>query len=179
VACRPRLNDPGAQVFQLHPNGWHLAPGHVVKLELVGEDSPYLRQSNAPFTVTISDLQLRLPVREAPGTSAQVLAPAPFLDRDGAPLPASKLARTAAIGVERRTAHACASRRRIVIHVGALRHPVVRAKGRRLAVRRGRAILDLRGSRRRAVTVRVTGTRRGHRVKRTQTFHPCTSRPRR
>ena len=35
---RPR---PGKhQVFQLHPNGWHFAAGHVPKLELVGSDSP-------------------------------------------------------------------------------------------------------------------------------------------
>ena len=178
VAYRPRLNDSRAQVFQLHPNGWHVAAGHVVKLELVGEDSPYLRQSNAPFTATVSDLQLRLPVREAPGTSAQVLTPAPFLDRHGTPLPASKLAATAAIGDTPRAPRTCASRRRIVIHVGRLRHAVVRVGSRRLAVRRGRAIVDLRGSARRAVTIRVTGTRRGYRVMRRQTFHPCTPRAR-
>ena len=30
---------PTRQVFQLHPNGWHFAAGHVAKLELLGADS--------------------------------------------------------------------------------------------------------------------------------------------
>jgi hypothetical protein len=94
VAYRPRMGDSRPQVFQLHPSGWHFAAGHTVKLELVGEDAPYVRPSNAPFRATISDLRLRLPVRERPGGVVQ--SPLPFLDRDGARLPRSKLARDAA-----------------------------------------------------------------------------------
>lgn len=90
VAYRPRLKDSRRQVFQLHPNGWHIATGHVVKLELVGADQPYVRQSNAPFVATITDLQLRLPVRERPG--GQIRSALPYLDRDGSPLSAAKLA---------------------------------------------------------------------------------------
>ncbi len=62
---RPR---PGKhQVFQLHPNGWHFAAGHVPKLELVGRDSPYGRPSNFDWSIAVSDLKLRLPVREKAG----------------------------------------------------------------------------------------------------------------
>ena len=34
------------QVFQLHPNGWKFAEGHVAKLELLPADQPYGRNSN-------------------------------------------------------------------------------------------------------------------------------------
>jgi dienelactone hydrolase len=57
----------GVQVFQLHPGAWHFAPGHIPKLELLGQDSPYVRTSNGQFSISVSDLQLRLPVHEAPG----------------------------------------------------------------------------------------------------------------
>ena len=55
------------QVFQLHGNGWKFAAGHVPKLELLPYDSPYGRQSNGQGEVIVSDLQLRLPVRDRPG----------------------------------------------------------------------------------------------------------------
>ncbi len=58
----------GLQVFQLHPGAWHFAAGHIPKLELLGQDAPYGRASNGTFTISISDLQLRLPVHEPPGT---------------------------------------------------------------------------------------------------------------
>ncbi len=62
---RPR---PGKhQVFQLHPNGWHFAAGHVAKLELVGKDAPYGRPSNFVWSIQVSDLKLRLPVHDRPG----------------------------------------------------------------------------------------------------------------
>jgi predicted acyl esterase len=87
VAYRPRANDSRPQVFQLQANGWHFAEGHVPKLELLGQDNPYVRPSNTPFTVTIEDLSLRLPVRERPD-GGQVRRPARMLDRMGRPLPA-------------------------------------------------------------------------------------------
>ena len=34
---------PTEQVFQLHPQAWTVQPGHVLKLELLAQDSPYLR----------------------------------------------------------------------------------------------------------------------------------------
>ncbi len=65
----------GLQVFQLHPGAWHFAAGHVAKLELLGRDAPYVRASNGSFSITVSGLQLRLPVHEQPGSSASVKKP--------------------------------------------------------------------------------------------------------
>ena len=74
-------SDPdGLQVFQLHPGAWHFAAGHTPKLELLGQDPPYVRTSNGQFSISVSDLQLRLPVHEvpgAPGTPASVTSPLP------------------------------------------------------------------------------------------------------
>jgi dienelactone hydrolase len=73
----------GVQVFQLHPGAWHFAAGHVPKLELLGQDSPYARTSNGQFSISVSDLQLRLPVHEvpgAPGTPAAVTKPLPHFN---------------------------------------------------------------------------------------------------
>jgi predicted acyl esterase len=53
----------GRERFELHPNGWRFARGHVVKLELLGNDAPYSRPSNAAFSIDVSALRLRLPVR--------------------------------------------------------------------------------------------------------------------
>jgi hypothetical protein len=56
--------DPnGRQTFQLHANGWHFAAGHVPVLQLLGEDAPYSRPSNIPFTINVSGLTLKLPTR--------------------------------------------------------------------------------------------------------------------
>ena len=52
------------QVFQLHADGWQFAPGHVAKLELLPNDTPYGRISNGQLPVTVSNLELRLPVLE-------------------------------------------------------------------------------------------------------------------
>jgi dienelactone hydrolase len=70
----------GVQVFQLHPGAWHFAAGHIPKLELLGQDSPYVRTSNGQFSISVSDLQLRIPVHEtpgAPGVPASVTSPLP------------------------------------------------------------------------------------------------------
>ncbi len=70
---RPAITStPERQVFQLHANGWHFAAGHVAKLELLPNDynttasNSYGRFSNNQQNVTIQNLELRLPVREAP-----------------------------------------------------------------------------------------------------------------
>ena len=55
------------QVFQLHPNGWQFAAGHVPKLELVGKDSAYGRPSNFDWSIKVSALKFRLPVRDKAG----------------------------------------------------------------------------------------------------------------
>src|SRR5579864_1225553 len=70
-------NPDGVQVFQLHPGAWHFAAGHVPKLELLGQDSPYARTSNGQFQIQVADLQLRLPVHESPGSAPGVGRPQP------------------------------------------------------------------------------------------------------
>jgi predicted acyl esterase len=65
-------------VFQLHPQGYRFAGGHTVKLELLPADPPYSRPSNLQGPITVSDLELRLPVLEQPGAlGGLVQAPAP------------------------------------------------------------------------------------------------------
>jgi hypothetical protein len=73
-----RPTGKGTEVFQLHPNGWQFAPGHVARLEVLGSDPPYARPSNGRFEVTIESLALTLPVRDEPDcrTIQPVAAPA-------------------------------------------------------------------------------------------------------
>jgi predicted acyl esterase len=66
---RPEVNSglaPSRQVIQLHPIGWKFESGHVAKLELLPHDAPYGRISNGQLPVTVSNLELRLPVLEKP-----------------------------------------------------------------------------------------------------------------
>jgi predicted acyl esterase len=55
-------------VFQLHPQGYRFAAGDTVKLELLPTDAPYARPSNLQTPITVSNLELRLPVLEQPGS---------------------------------------------------------------------------------------------------------------
>ena len=65
-------------VFQLHPQGYRFAGGHQVKLELLPSDAPYSRPSNLQGPITVSNLELRLPVLEQPGSlGGLVQTPAP------------------------------------------------------------------------------------------------------
>jgi hypothetical protein len=83
---RPDVGGPTRQVFQLHPNGWTFAEGHVPKLELIAADGirpdplvagSYGRPSDGQADVTVSDLELRIPVVERPGALGGVVkAPA-------------------------------------------------------------------------------------------------------
>jgi fermentation-respiration switch protein FrsA (DUF1100 family) len=65
--------DDGRQVFQLHPNGYEFAEGHVAKLELLPVDAPYGRPSNGQAAVEVERLKLRLPVLEKPGKRGGVV----------------------------------------------------------------------------------------------------------
>ena len=58
-----RLEDDqsGRIVFQLFGNGWRFRRGHVVKLELLGRDSGFMRTSNNAFSVRVSKLSVDLP----------------------------------------------------------------------------------------------------------------------
>ncbi|HET9154495.1 MAG TPA: CocE/NonD family hydrolase, partial [Solirubrobacterales bacterium] len=75
-------NGGTAVVFQLHPQGYRFAGGDVVKLELLPSDSPYARPSNLQAPITVSNLRLRLPVLEQPG-SLGGLVQAPSNPRTG------------------------------------------------------------------------------------------------
>jgi predicted acyl esterase len=66
---RPAVGSDAEQVFQLHADGYHFEAGHIAKLELIAADSPYGRASNGQQPITVSNLQLRLPVLEKPGTA--------------------------------------------------------------------------------------------------------------
>jgi hypothetical protein len=55
-------NPNGRQVFQLHPGAWRFAGGHVPKLELLGRDQLYARDSNGEFSIEVRDLSLALPL---------------------------------------------------------------------------------------------------------------------
>jgi predicted acyl esterase len=63
-----RPGSGGHIVFQLHPQGYRFAGGDTVKLELLPSDAPYARPSNAQAPITVSNLQLRLPVLQQPGS---------------------------------------------------------------------------------------------------------------
>ncbi|HWF53890.1 MAG TPA: CocE/NonD family hydrolase [Solirubrobacteraceae bacterium] len=65
----------GLQVFQLYPQAYTFAPGDIVKLELAGQDAPYSEPDLNVGTITVSDLQLRLPVVEQPNCTT-ILGPA-------------------------------------------------------------------------------------------------------
>jgi dienelactone hydrolase len=66
------------QAFQLHPQAWNVAAGHVVKLELLTADSTYARNSSSPHSVQVKNLELRVPTADAPG-SAEGLVQAPLV----------------------------------------------------------------------------------------------------
>ena len=83
-----RPTNQGLQVFQLFANGWKVEEGHVLRLELLPRDaaqktpggflSNYGRPSNDQQAATIDDVDLRVPVLEAPGAlGGLVTAPAP------------------------------------------------------------------------------------------------------
>ena len=82
---RPATGGPTKQVFQLHPNGWTFAAGHAPKLELIASDAAdaggltsYGRRSDDQQAVTVSNLEMRMPVLEKPGAlDGLVKAPAP------------------------------------------------------------------------------------------------------
>lgn len=65
------------QFLELHPGAWQFAPGHHPKLELLGQDTPYLRTSNGAFSVAIDDLYLLLPTHETSGNGIVALTTLP------------------------------------------------------------------------------------------------------
>jgi predicted acyl esterase len=53
----------GRNGWQLHPGAWRFRRGHQAVLELLGNDAPFARPSNATFRIGIRDLRVTLPVR--------------------------------------------------------------------------------------------------------------------
>lgn len=87
----------GTQVFQLHANAWRVEEGHVARLELLAKDASvpaglvanYGRPSDGQTDAKISDMNLRIPVTEQPGSlGGLVTKPAKKVlpDRPGAEL---------------------------------------------------------------------------------------------
>lgn len=76
---RPQVaSKPVRQVFQLHPDGYRFEPGHAPKLELLSSDPYYGRPSNGQQPIQVSNLEMRLPVLEKPGSQRGFIkAPAP------------------------------------------------------------------------------------------------------
>ena len=81
---RPRVGT-ARQVFQLHPSGHLFGPGHVAKLELLPKDAggstlnSYGRAANGQGDITVSNLDLRLPVVDDPGAAGGQVGAAPAL----------------------------------------------------------------------------------------------------
>lgn len=76
----PNAPRGGRVVFQLYPAAWRFASGHIPKLELLGQDYPYTSKSSSEFSISVSNLRLRLPVHDvpgAPGTPTVVRKPRP------------------------------------------------------------------------------------------------------
>src|SRR5437588_669037 len=53
----------GRIVYELYGNAWRIRPGHRLQLELLQDDSTFLRPDNVLSTVTIERARLELPVR--------------------------------------------------------------------------------------------------------------------
>lgn len=105
-------------VFQLHPQGYRFAGGDTAKLELLPSDAPYARPSNAQTPITVSNLRLRLPVLEQPG-SLGGLVEAPSDPRTGpSPLGAiSNPVGTAKAGIASLVKQPLAGRRAIAVRL--------------------------------------------------------------
>jgi hypothetical protein len=60
------------QVFQLHPQLWTVAAGHVLKLQLLISDSGYARNSSSATSsaasIKVRNLELRVPTIQKPGS---------------------------------------------------------------------------------------------------------------
>lgn len=80
-----RLAEAGFSVFQLYPNGWHVAEGHKLRLELLPFDggqavaaagllSNFSRPTNNQPEINVDFLELRIPVREQPGALGGLVA---------------------------------------------------------------------------------------------------------
>jgi acetyl esterase/lipase len=59
-----RIAQPSGTVeFDLNGNGWRVARGDRLRIELAQDDDPYVTRSNQPSTMTLAGVTLQLPVR--------------------------------------------------------------------------------------------------------------------
>ena len=150
---RPGAGGKG-RVFQLHPQAYRFAPGHVAKLELLPSDAPYSRPSNGQAPIVVSNLELRLPVLESPGAlNGLVRSPAPKIVPPG-----YRLARDYETGVTGAGSVRVAIRRARPGGIRLVRGPVL-ATARSLLVRL-RCLGDQRCTGNLSISVRRGGSRR-------------------
>ncbi|MGH2955590.1 MAG: CocE/NonD family hydrolase C-terminal non-catalytic domain-containing protein, partial [Solirubrobacterales bacterium] len=55
----------GQVSYQLHGNGWRFLAGHRVRIEVAQDDFPFVKNSDAPSSATLAEVDLRIPTREA------------------------------------------------------------------------------------------------------------------
>jgi len=59
---RGRARRPKKIRFQLAPQGYRFPAGHIVKVEVTANDTPYMQKSNVPARVSVERLSLTLPL---------------------------------------------------------------------------------------------------------------------
>jgi dienelactone hydrolase len=53
----------GSVSYELHGNGWLFQQGHRIRIELAQDDDPFLKSSSVPSSLTLSGVDLTIPVR--------------------------------------------------------------------------------------------------------------------
>ena len=53
----------GSVSYELHGNGWLFQQGHRIRIELAQDDDPFLKASSVPSSLTLSGVDLAIPVR--------------------------------------------------------------------------------------------------------------------
>jgi dienelactone hydrolase len=53
----------GSVTYELHGNGWRFKQGHRIRIELAQDDDPFLKSSSVPSSLTLTGVNLAIPVR--------------------------------------------------------------------------------------------------------------------
>jgi fermentation-respiration switch protein FrsA (DUF1100 family) len=72
---RLKDDEKGKFTFTLDGNGWKFARGHRIVVELLGRDAPTYGASPTAFSATLTDVRVRLPVRDKPSRKLGVGKP--------------------------------------------------------------------------------------------------------
>jgi predicted acyl esterase len=70
-------------LFQLNANGYRFAPGHTIRLELLGRDAPTFRPSDTAFSARVELTALQIPTRERASRARGLTRFAPLGGSDG------------------------------------------------------------------------------------------------